>query len=47
VPPAAAAGPYGAHHDHSPFGTRSDIALHNMGEPPAYSAQPTKPREFA
>jgi hypothetical protein len=40
-------GPYGAHHDHDPFGTRSDIALRNMGDPPAYTAPPTKPREFA
>jgi hypothetical protein len=42
---AGASRPYGYASD--PFATRSDIALSNMGEPPAYSAQPTKPREFA
>jgi hypothetical protein len=44
---AAPSGPYGRHYDTSPFGTRSDIALSNMGDPPAYSAPPTRPREFA
>jgi len=42
------AGVYGRHDDGSRFGTRSDIALSNMNDPPpSYSMQPTKPREFA
>jgi uncharacterized membrane protein YfcA len=28
------------------YDTRSDIALSNMDNPPAYGAQPTRPREF-
>jgi cytochrome b561-like protein len=47
---SAGEGPYGSRNDRydsSPFGTRSDIALANMGDPPSYSQPPTRPREFA
>ncbi|KAF2666352.1 CBD9-like protein [Microthyrium microscopicum] len=42
---AAGTGPY--QHTGAYAADRSDIALSNLGEPPAYNAQPTRPREFA
>ncbi|KAF2404316.1 hypothetical protein EJ06DRAFT_546243 [Trichodelitschia bisporula] len=36
--------PYAADSNYA-YSNRSDIALHTMGDPPAYSTQPTKPRD--